>query len=95
MVAEGNLSMVYRARPTGTAEDRPTAYALKTLRPQWEKSPEAVSLMHREALVAICSETVHARIGPDIGSVAPVCAQLHIILMAFTANAVHTNQLML
>ncbi len=49
LVAEGSLSRVYRARPANSSTDRPTAYALKLLRPPWQDDPRAVRLLQREA----------------------------------------------
>ncbi|MHC4176524.1 MAG: serine/threonine-protein kinase [Planctomycetota bacterium] len=51
LAAEGGLARVYRARPTGSAADRPPPYALKMLRPRWQQDPRAVGLLEREALV--------------------------------------------
>jgi serine/threonine protein kinase len=47
---EGSLTEVYRARPVGPA-DRPAAYAVKMLRPEWRQAPQAVAIMRREARV--------------------------------------------
>jgi serine/threonine protein kinase len=51
LVGEGSLTEVYRARPAGSAADRPAAYALKMLRAQWQRDPKAIELLRREALV--------------------------------------------
>ncbi len=48
-VSEGQLARVYRARPTDGSPDRPAAYAVKVLRPEWEHDPQAVALLAREA----------------------------------------------
>ena len=48
-VSEGQLARVYRARPADGSPDRPAAYAVKVLRPEWERHPEAVALLAREA----------------------------------------------
>ncbi len=50
-VSEGSLTHVYRARPAEGRPDRPAAYALKMLRPEWECHPQAVALLAREAQV--------------------------------------------
>ncbi|MDY0165745.1 MAG: serine/threonine-protein kinase [Thermoguttaceae bacterium] len=47
--AEGEFARVYRARPAEGSPDRPAAYALKVLRPEWESHPQAVALLAREA----------------------------------------------
>jgi len=51
LAGEGPLSRVYRARPEGSGANRPAAYALKVLRPEWEDDPRAVALLRREAVV--------------------------------------------
>jgi len=48
---EGSLTQVYRARPVVGAGDRPAAYALKVLRPQWHDDARAIGLLRREAFV--------------------------------------------
>ena len=48
---EGSLTRVYRARPAGAGSDRPAAYAVKVLRPEWEREPKAIELLRREAFV--------------------------------------------
>jgi eukaryotic-like serine/threonine-protein kinase len=50
LAGEGSWARVYRARPAGTPCDGPGAYALKTLRPEWEGDPQAAALLAREAL---------------------------------------------
>ncbi len=50
-VSEGSLARVYRARPAEGSPSRPAAYALKLLRPEWERHPQAVELLAREVQV--------------------------------------------
>lgn len=47
----GSLARVYRARPAGAGRDRPAAYAVKVLRPEWQREPKAIELLRREAFV--------------------------------------------
>jgi len=56
LAAEGALGHIYRAQPAGVPPGRPAPYALKLLRPEWEKEPRAVGTICREALVG---RTVH------------------------------------
>jgi serine/threonine-protein kinase len=49
LVAEGNWSRIYRARPLGSPPDRGAAYALKTLRPECQDDAWAAALLAREA----------------------------------------------
>ena len=51
LAAEGNMAQIFRARPAGDDADRPGAYAVKILRPQWQTDPQAVAMLRREALV--------------------------------------------
>jgi serine/threonine protein kinase len=51
LAGEGSLTEVYRARPAGAAHDRPAAYAVKLLRPEWQEDARAISVMRREARV--------------------------------------------
>jgi len=65
LTGEGALTRVYRARPlpparapapkqaalAEAAADRPAAYALKMLRPEYGDDPRAIALLRREALV--------------------------------------------
>lgn len=49
--AEGAMAEVHRARPVGTPDDRPAAYAVKILREQWSADARAVAQFRREAQV--------------------------------------------
>ena len=51
LAAEGSLARVYRARPAGSAADRPAPYALKMLQPHRQRDRRAVALLQREAQV--------------------------------------------
>ena len=51
LAGEGPLARVYRARPEGGGSNRPAAYAIKVLRPEWEDDPRAIALLRREAAV--------------------------------------------
>jgi len=51
LAAEGSLARIYRARPAGSAADRPCGYALKMLRREWVDDPRAIRLLAREAEV--------------------------------------------
>ncbi len=59
LAAQGSLSNLYRARPLATPGDRPPAYAIKTLRKEWEDSPEAIEMLRREAFVGRCVSHPH------------------------------------
>ncbi|MCS7306759.1 MAG: serine/threonine protein kinase [Thermoguttaceae bacterium] len=48
---QSQLAQVYRARPASAAPDRPPAYALKVLCPQWESDPRAREMFRREILL--------------------------------------------
>jgi serine/threonine-protein kinase len=50
-VALGSLARIYRARLAGSPADRPAGYAVKMLRPAWQKRGEAIRLLQREAYV--------------------------------------------
>lgn len=52
LAATGSLAEIYQARPAGGPEDRPAAYAVKLLRPEWQDDPRAVALLRREAMVS-------------------------------------------
>ena len=47
----GSLAHIYRARPVGSPPDRPATYAVKMLRPCWQRDEQAIHLLQREALV--------------------------------------------
>lgn len=47
----GSLAHVYRARLIDSPPDRPATYAIKTLRPCWQRDEIAIRLLQREALV--------------------------------------------
>ena len=49
LVAIGSLARIYRARLAGSPPDRPAGYAVKMLRPAWQKRREAIRLLQREA----------------------------------------------
>ena len=51
LIGEGQLSMVYQARPMGGPVDRPALYAVKVLRPQWQDNPQGLAIMAREVHV--------------------------------------------
>ncbi len=51
LVAIGSLARIYRARLAGSPPDRPAGYAVKMLRPAWQKRREAIRLLQREAYV--------------------------------------------
>lgn len=51
LIATGNLSRVYRARPADSATHVPAGYVLKLLRPRWHDDPRALALLRREAQV--------------------------------------------
>jgi len=45
------MSRIYRARSTDSEADRPPAYALKMLRPQWQDDHRVVRMLAREACI--------------------------------------------
>lgn len=47
--AEGKLADIYLARPVGGKAHGNSAYAIKVLRPEWERDPRAVQTIRREA----------------------------------------------
>ncbi len=51
LLGEGTFTRVFLARPSRGAANRPAAYALKMLRPQYQDRPEFVALLRREATV--------------------------------------------
>jgi eukaryotic-like serine/threonine-protein kinase len=51
LAAEGNLTRVYRAKPSDAPSHGSPRYAIKMLRPEWEDDPRAMGLLEREALV--------------------------------------------
>jgi serine/threonine protein kinase len=51
LLGEGTFTRVFLARPSRGAANRPAAYALKMLRPQYQDRPELVALLRREATV--------------------------------------------
>jgi eukaryotic-like serine/threonine-protein kinase len=51
LAAQGSLARVWRARPAGSPEGRPAAYAVKMLQTRWADDPRAVELFRREAAV--------------------------------------------
>jgi serine/threonine protein kinase len=51
LIGEGQLASVYQARPTGSPADRPGAYALKVLRPEWQDDSRGLAALARETLV--------------------------------------------
>ncbi|MGA2032547.1 MAG: serine/threonine-protein kinase [Thermoguttaceae bacterium] len=59
LAAVGSWSQIYRARPARASVDRPAAYAVKTLRPQYQDDPRAVALMAREAVAGRCVSHPH------------------------------------
>jgi serine/threonine protein kinase len=52
VVGEGQLSIVYQARPAGAPADRPAPYAVKVLRSQWQQDDRGLSLLAREVHVS-------------------------------------------
>ncbi len=59
LLAEGALSRVFAARPSGHSLNHPAQYVLKMLHPRWERQSEAVSLFHREAKVGRAIDHPH------------------------------------
>jgi serine/threonine-protein kinase len=51
LLAEGNLTRVYEARPAEGPENQPAAYVVKVLRNQWWRDPQAIEMQRREAWV--------------------------------------------
>jgi serine/threonine-protein kinase len=51
LLAEGNLTRLYQARPAESAGSLPAAYAVKLLRNEWWRDPAAIELQRREAWV--------------------------------------------
>ena len=51
LVAIGSLARIYRRRLAGSPSHSPAGYAVKMLRPAWQKRREAIRLLQREAYV--------------------------------------------
>jgi serine/threonine-protein kinase len=51
LLAEGNLTRLYQARPAESAGNQLAAYAVKLLRNEWWRDPAAIELQRREAWV--------------------------------------------
>src|SRR5262249_20352353 len=51
LLAEGNLTRVYQARPVDGPCGRPAVYVVKLLRKEWWRDPAAIEVQRREAWV--------------------------------------------
>ena len=51
LAAQGSLARIYRARPAECPPERPAAYAVKTLQPQWKDDARVVRMLAREVMV--------------------------------------------
>ena len=50
-LSEGNLTRVYLARPADGPQNQAAAYAVKVLRNEWWRDPQAIEMQRREAWV--------------------------------------------
>ncbi len=75
LLSEGNLSRVYQARPAdslanqlaaGESPWRPAAYAVKVLRNEWWRDPQAIEMQRREAWVG--SRVSHPNLLPVLSA---------------------------
>jgi eukaryotic-like serine/threonine-protein kinase len=74
LMAEGNFTRVYQARPVEDAESggesesphRPAAYVLKVLRKEWWRDPAAIEMQRREAWVG--SQVSHPNLLPALSA---------------------------
>ena len=74
LMAEGNFTRVYQARPAEDAESggesesphRPAAYVLKVLRKEWWRDPAAIEMQRREAWVG--SQVSHPNLLPVLSA---------------------------
>jgi serine/threonine-protein kinase len=56
LIREGNFTRVYQAAPADRADDQPqAAYALKVLRKEWWRDPQAIEMQRREVWVGVKS----------------------------------------
>ena len=51
LLSEGNMSRVYQARPADGLTNQPAAYAVKVLRNEWWRDPQAIEMQRREAWI--------------------------------------------
>lgn len=51
LLGEGSFTRVYQARPTDGSPHQPAAYAVKVLRKEWWRDPQAIDMQRREAWV--------------------------------------------
>jgi eukaryotic-like serine/threonine-protein kinase len=51
LIAEGQLSFIYLARPVGGSAGQPACHALKVLRSEWQDDPRGVAILAREVQV--------------------------------------------
>jgi eukaryotic-like serine/threonine-protein kinase len=52
IIGQGQLSIVYQARPAGDQVDRPALYAVKVLQPQWQLNDRGLPILAREVHVS-------------------------------------------
>jgi len=51
LLAEGNFTRVYQARPADGPQNQPAAYVIKLLRKEWWREPQAIDMQRREAWI--------------------------------------------
>src|SRR3990172_7643778 len=67
LIREGNLTRVYQAAPADRTDDQPVAaYALKVLRKEWWRDPQAIEMQRREAWVGV--KTSHPNLLPILAA---------------------------
>ncbi len=66
LLSEGNLSRVYQARPADGLANQPAAYAVKVLRNEWWRDPQAIAMQRREAWVG--SRASHPNLLPVLSA---------------------------
>ena len=65
LIAEGQLSLVYLARPAGGSAGQPACHALKVLRSEWQDDPRGLAILARE--VQVGRSVAHPAPGADSG----------------------------
>lgn len=66
LLAEGNFTRVYQARPADGSHNQPAAYVVKLLRKEWWREPQAIDMQRREAWVG--SKVSHPNLLPVLSA---------------------------
>ena len=65
-LGEGNFTRVYAARPADAPQSLPAAYAVKVLRKEWWRDPQAIEMQRREAWIG--SKVSHPNLLPTLSA---------------------------